>query len=429
MSKQYVKCLVDYLHGMTKGEVYKVVSRSPVEEDVVKVVNGLGEDTRLVVKAGFFEYVEASSEQLTKKRSVKPLTEYEQRYILDRPDQSSRSLAKELWGEAKRKSSINDFRKRVADKYFEGANKTRLMESVEQLKGAPDVPNTVPRKKPVSAKKQLDIYPIQTSLEVGANVTHLMIPDTQVKPDIDMSYLSWIGEYIADKKPEVLVMIGDWSDMPSLSSYDKGTKAIEGKRVHEDIAAGIEGMNLMLKPLYDVQQKELEKFGEVLYKPKMVMTLGNHEERIMRHVNANPELAGLLSYDNLRYEEFGWEVYDYLEPAIINGVTYIHYMPNPMTGKPYGGAALNILKNVGESFCMGHKQTLDVATRYLPSSGRQQWAIIAGAAYPHEEGYKGYTGNRHYRGIVVKHQVKNGTFNPMFVDLEYLKNRYEGLEE
>ena len=269
-----------------------------------------------------------------------------------------------------------------------------------------------------------DVYKIETVTKVGDNITQLMIPDTQCKPDIDMSYLRWVGEYIAYKQPEVIVHIGDHADMPSLSSYDKGKGSAEGKRVQKDIESSIEGMNILLKPLYELQQSQLEEFGEVLYKPKMVMTLGNHEFRIMRHVDENPELMGFLSYDNLRYKDFGWEVYDFLKPAMINGVTYVHFLANPMSGKPYGGAALNVLKNVGESFCMGHKQCLDVATRFLPSSGKQQWAIIAGACYSHDEGYKGYQGNHHWRGIVVKHNVKGGSFNPMFVDLEYLESRY-----
>lgn len=269
-----------------------------------------------------------------------------------------------------------------------------------------------------------DVYHIETVTQVGENITHLMIPDTQCKPDIDMSYLRWLGEYIAEKQPEVIVHIGDHADMPSLSSYDRGKGSAEGKRVKADIEASIEGMNILLKPLYELQQAQLAEHGKVLYKPKMVITLGNHEQRIMRHVNDNPELQGFLGYDNLRYSDMGWEVYDYLEPVIINGVTYCHFMANPMTGKPYGGMAMNILKNVGESFCMGHKQTLDVATRFLPASGKQQWAIIAGAYYEHEEAYKGYQGNHHSRGIVVKHNVIDGTFNPMFVDLKYLKTRY-----
>jgi hypothetical protein len=269
-----------------------------------------------------------------------------------------------------------------------------------------------------------DVYQIVTTKELKPNVTHMMIPDTQCKPGVSMDYLKWVGKYIVDKKPEVIVHIGDHADMPSLSSYDRGKRTAEGKRVQTDIEASIEGMNTLLQPLWQLQQKELAIHGKVLYTPRMVITLGNHEERIMRHVNSNPELHGFLSYDSLKYKEMGWEVYDYLEPVILNGVTYCHFMANPMTGKPYGGQAMNVLKNVGESFCMGHKQVLDTATRFLPASGKQQWGIIAGACYMHDEGYKGYQGNHHWRGIVVKHNVKNGSFNPMFVDLEYLESRY-----
>lgn len=269
------------------------------------------------------------------------------------------------------------------------------------------------------------VYPIETSKEAKVGGTHLMIPDTQCKPNIDMTYLKVLGEYIVDKKPDVIVHIGDHADMESLSSYDKGKKSAEGKRVKLDIEASIEGMNYILKPLHHLQQQQLAEYGEVLYKPKMVLTLGNHEQRLMRHVDSNPELHGFLSYDSLRYEEFGWEVYDFLKPVVINGVSYVHFMANPMTGKPYGGTALNVLKNVGESFCMGHKQCLDVATRFLPSSGKQQWAIIAGAYYAHDEGYKGHQGNHHYRGIVVQHRVKEGSFEPMFVSMEYLLERYK----
>ena len=70
------------------------------------------------------------------------------------------------------------------------------------------------------------IFKIRTTTKVKENVTHLMIPDTQCKPNIDMSYLSWVGQYIVDKKPEVIVHIGDHADMPSLSSYDKLLKVI-----------------------------------------------------------------------------------------------------------------------------------------------------------------------------------------------------------
>jgi len=78
---------------------------------------------------------------------------------------------------------------------------------------------------------------------------------------------------------------------------------------------------------------------------------------------------------------------------------------------------------VQHSFCVGHKQTLDVATYFTPM-GKQTWGIVAGAAYLHDEDYKGYQGNAHWRGIVMLNDVRDGVFEPMFISLEYLRRRY-----
>ena len=60
---------------------------------------------------------------------------------------------------------------------------------------------------------------------------HLVIPDTQVKPDVPLDHIIALSHYIVAKKPDVIVMIGDWFDLPSLSSYDRGTKKGEGRRL------------------------------------------------------------------------------------------------------------------------------------------------------------------------------------------------------
>ena len=41
-----------------------------------------------------------------------------------------------------------------------------------------------------------------------------VIPDTQVKPDQDLSYLRAIGNYIVEKQPDAVVHLGDFADMP-----------------------------------------------------------------------------------------------------------------------------------------------------------------------------------------------------------------------
>lgn len=253
--------------------------------------------------------------------------------------------------------------------------------------------------------------------------THLVIPDTQVKPGISFDYLRWIGEYIVRKRPDVVIHLADHADMSSLSSYDKGKKSAEGRRVQEDIDAAVDGMKALLKPLRDLQEQQRAN-GEEVYKPRLVLTLGNHEDRITRHVNANPELHGFLSIDDLQYKELGWEVYDFLTPVEVDGIVYCHYFPNVMTGKPLGGTAANMLKTIGQSFTMGHRQCLDVATRFLPANGQQQWGIVAGAAYVHEEDYKGFQGNKHWRGLILKHNVKNGSYDPLFVSMKWLEEEY-----
>lgn len=250
---------------------------------------------------------------------------------------------------------------------------------------------------------------------------HLFIPDCQVKDDVPLDHLKWLGQYIVDKKPDVIIQIGDFADMPSLSSYDKGKKSFEGRRYKKDIAAAKRGMDMLLGPMREYN-KRMRETKHALYKPRMVLTLGNHEERIARAVNEQAELDGILSYADLPYGD--WEVHDYLKPVVIDGIMYVHFLSNPMSGKPYSGTALNQLNKVHHSYCVGHKQTLDHATYFTPM-GKQIIGVVAGAFYQHDEDYKGYQGNAHWRGCVMLNGVKDGSFSPWFITLDYLRERYE----
>ena len=85
---------------------------------------------------------------------------------------------------------------------------------------------------------------------------HLLIPDTQVKEGTPLHHLEALGNYIVKKRPDVIVHIGDHWDMPSLSSYDRGKKAMEGRRVLSDIEAGKRGMEALLTPMWNLQAKQ-----------------------------------------------------------------------------------------------------------------------------------------------------------------------------
>lgn len=240
----------------------------------------------------------------------------------------------------------------------------------------------------------------------------IVIADTQAKDGISLEYCRWIGEYIYDKQPDVVVHIGDHADCPSLSSYDKGKRSFEGRRLKLDIEAAKLGMDLIVGGF--------KKDG---YNPRMVFCLGNHEERLDRLANDMPELSGFVGTELLNLEQYGWEVYPFLKPAVIENIFFVHFLANPFTGKPYGGTAMSQLKTVGNSFVVGHKQVLDVAIR--PTlDGKHQIGIINGAGYDHYEPYKGHTGNNHFRGLTVLHEVEDGFGLPMFVSLDYLKRKY-----
>ena len=172
---------------------------------------------------------------------------------------------------------------------------------------------------------------------------HLVIPDTQVKPDHPIEHLRWAGQYAADKKPDVIIHIGDHWDMPSLSSYDVGTRSFEGRRYTNDIAAGIAGMEAFMEPIKEEQQR-LIRNKDKRWNPRMVFTLGNHENRIERAINADPKLDGLISYRDFQLEEFGWEVYPFLEPVIIDEIAYAHYFTSGVMGRPVSSAKLMLQK-------------------------------------------------------------------------------------
>jgi hypothetical protein len=264
---------------------------------------------------------------------------------------------------------------------------------------------------------------------VSERFTHVVIPDTQVKPGVPLDHLTWIGQYIVDKyagqKNVRLIHLGDHADMPSLSSYDKGKKSMEGRRVLADIKAANDGFALLNAPLIQYNRKR-QLFKERKWWPDRHILIGNHEDRITRATEDDAQLDGLLSLDALAYQQFGWTVHPFLKPVELEGVYYAHYFQNHFTGRPLGGTALTRLKSLGHSFTMGHQQTYDYACR--PVAGKLQHGLIAGACYLHDEEYKGWQGNAHWRGIVVCHEVNEGHYDPMVVSLDYLCRRYEGVD-
>ncbi len=243
---------------------------------------------------------------------------------------------------------------------------------------------------------------------------HLVIPDCQVRPDVDYSHLTWVGNYIAAKRPDVVVNIGDFADMPSLSSYAVGKAEAEGKRYSADVAATRNAMDLLMDPVLEAKRSSHGK-----WKPELHLTLGNHEDRITREAKANAKFIGTLSVDDLHYRESGWQVHPFLEVATIDLIQYSHYFVSGVMGRPVSSASA-LLRQRHASAVMGHVQRIDMAIH--PTT--QCVALFSGICYQHDEPYLTPQGQNTKRGIWMLNEVKNGTFDPMFISLDFLRRNY-----
>ena len=249
---------------------------------------------------------------------------------------------------------------------------------------------------------------------------HLIIPDTQVKPDVPVSHLDWAGQYIVEKRPDVIVHLGDHWDLPSLSSYDKSDKPglYATQRIKADLEAGDRALDLL--------EARLAKASD--YRPRKIILIGNHEQRFDRFILANPQLDGLLTPPWYHAAALGWEVISFLEPVVVDGVAYCHYfcrsangsVVNSKRGAPSARAQVN---REMRSCTAGHKQGLDVHIQ--PVGDGMKRGVIAGSFYQHEEAYLTPQGTSYWRGLLVKHEVHQGNYNLMEVSMDYLKRKFQ----
>lgn len=250
----------------------------------------------------------------------------------------------------------------------------------------------------------------------------IVIPDTQCKPNVPTEHLTALGNYIADKRPDTIVHLGDHWDMPSLSTHTpKSHIDFHGASYKDDIEAGEEGMNLLMQGI-DRSNRTAKRHKKSPYNPRKVFCQGNHEYRRDRLLGQEPHLRGALAgYD---VERWGFEYHPFLHPVKIAGVNFCHYAQGGAMGRPISRAHLIATKK-HESWVVGHQQVLDVYySPHVKTDGSRVQCVIAGAFYQHEEGYMQYQGNQHWRGALMLNEVHDGSFDLCTLSLDYLTKEW-----
>ena len=249
------------------------------------------------------------------------------------------------------------------------------------------------------------------------SIKHMFIPDTQLRPGVPTTHILAAANYACVKRPDHIIIAGDWWDMPSLSTFEKpGSAFFEGKSVFHDIEFGNDQMEDFLRAI------RMERS----YNPKITFLMGNHEYRINRAIDQDPvKLRKILGTHLLHLPKKDMKVHPFLNIVKINGISYSHYFVNPQSAlrNALGGQMDNRLNKLKCSFTQGHVQTLQWGAQDLPD-GSRIIGLVAGAFYQHDEEYAGPQGHNYWRGLVMKHEVRAGEYDPMMVSMPYLLREY-----
>ena len=175
--------------------------------------------------------------------------------------------------------------------------------------------------------------------------TILAIGDSHDSPSLDKDRFRWMGKHAAFMKPDRIIHIGDFASWDSMSTHEERGSYNHAQRpsFKTDLDSCEEAMSAFYKEIshLDIPQD---------------MTAGNHEDRINRFENKNPETIGTLW---MQFEEmaarYRWRIHQFGQWLMIDGVGFIH-VPMNIMGRPYGGqnSENTIANHATHSIVFGH---------------------------------------------------------------------------
>jgi hypothetical protein len=252
----------------------------------------------------------------------------------------------------------------------------------------------------------------------------LVIPDAHANPAYNNARFDWLGNLILDIKPDIVLDIGDFADFPSLSHFDFGKKTYEGRRYKADVACAIDARTRVMLPT-DNYNQHVAQTKHKGYHPRLISLGGNHDDdHITRTIEADAKLDGLISVEDQKRKELGWEFHRFGEMVDVEGILFTHYFMGGVMGKPIGGLypTVSILKRYHTSCIQGH-------THYFQMRHEQRgldkiYAFMVGCYFDYNPTWT----NAHIfydRGLLLLQGVENGKIESFsWIGIEDVKRRY-----
>lgn len=199
----------------------------------------------------------------------------------------------------------------------------------------------------------------------------LVIPDTHAMPGYDNSRFSALGRMVAKHRPDIVLCMGDWRDLPSLCSHSSKADLWEADIMADfDVAAEAE-------QAFFVEALSLPKVPKRT-DPLFVLLEGNHEARVAKIAREEPRLAGLLE----RPFHPAWDVVvPFKTPYYVPGTRVVasHYFVSGVMERPIGGANIGkkLVQKNHMSTIVGHSHLLDYYTE-SSCAGTRMFGLSAG---------------------------------------------------
>lgn len=207
--------------------------------------------------------------------------------------------------------------------------------------------------------------------------------------------------------------------MESLCSYEKGTKNFIGRTYNADINCHLDFNEKLLYPIRKAKRRL----------PRRVFFEGNHEQRIKRVLQVQPELENTIGTKDLRLGDYYDEVIEYSGTTpgtyTIDGITYAHYFIAGVSGKPSSGtnpASIGLLKS-HRSITQGHSHLFDFSTK--PTiDGQRINSLVTGCFVDYELDWAGEMNKLWWRGVFLKRNVSEGQYDLETISMDRLKKEY-----
>ena len=257
--------------------------------------------------------------------------------------------------------------------------------------------------------------------------THLVIPDAHASINVSNRRFDWLGEFILEEQPDVIIDIGDFGDLSTLGTYDVGTKNGEGKRILDEVACIKDASDRVFKRI-SAYNSTRTRHKKPQYNPRIIRCGGNHEEgRLKRFINENPRFEGLVTLEQMGFKDHGSEYVPFLQPTLVDGIAYSHFFYVKDKRYPISTAKM-LLQKLHMSATCGHSHIRDFSEAARPDGKRIQGLIVGGYHDPEnkDSDYAGPQGVlTWWSGVVMKYvNESGGTYSPRFIDIEELQKRY-----